>query len=293
MAEESSGDAQVPNRIVLAEITKRGRSNYNRPGNTFLSYDRDCALGRYLPSQVFMRSKPNPLRCKYKTARDWLTGVCFRMEHLGNTALMKGKEIYIECGTTTGYIKQWPPPMNKARKAPHGTIFTGQNHWATHQVRDMITLRNTSITSFRDHNQFPRSRMEARSPQSKRTSCIENRGLWSRQTEGGQPTPSQSTTVRVGPEGLHGVEQVTPHSRPGASEMDDFLTLPTTSVPRSALSTTCGGPRACPTTRRPTSLGNKRRVGKRRTSSENEKTLIRDRWTAPFSVNTLSSKARV
>jgi len=28
-----------------AEITKRGRSNYNRPSDIFLSYDRECTPG--------------------------------------------------------------------------------------------------------------------------------------------------------------------------------------------------------------------------------------------------------
>eukprot|EP00963_Diacronema_lutheri_P001495 scaffold99_cov422-Pavlova_lutheri.AAC.3 len=84
----------------------------------------------------------------------------------------------------------------------------------------MIPLWNTTALSFRDQSQFSSSRIEAQSPRSERTSCKGNRGLRSRQTEGNQPTPSLSTIVRDGTEGLGGVEQVTAHSRPGASEMD-------------------------------------------------------------------------
>eukprot|EP00963_Diacronema_lutheri_P013667 scaffold2670_cov408-Pavlova_lutheri.AAC.3 len=58
-------------------------------------------MGRYMPSRMFLRQKPDPLGRELKTVCDGPTVVCFRMEPVENAGLMKEKEFYAEYGTTT------------------------------------------------------------------------------------------------------------------------------------------------------------------------------------------------
>lgn len=57
-------------------------------------------MGRHMPLRMFLRGKPDALGRELKTVFDGLTGVCFRMELVENATLMKGKDFFLEFGTT-------------------------------------------------------------------------------------------------------------------------------------------------------------------------------------------------
>jgi len=58
-------------------------------------------MGKYTPSRMFLRIKPDSLQRELKTSCDGLTGVCFRMEPMENIGLMNGKDFFTEFGTIT------------------------------------------------------------------------------------------------------------------------------------------------------------------------------------------------
>eukprot|EP00963_Diacronema_lutheri_P006258 scaffold541_cov335-Pavlova_lutheri.AAC.3 len=58
-------------------------------------------MGRYMPSRMFLRRKPDPLGRELKTVCDGMSGVGFRMEPVENARLMKEKEFFTEFSTAT------------------------------------------------------------------------------------------------------------------------------------------------------------------------------------------------
>eukprot|EP00963_Diacronema_lutheri_P005129 scaffold379_cov383-Pavlova_lutheri.AAC.3 len=82
-------------------------------------------MGRYMPSRMFLRRKPDPQGTELKTVCDGLTGVCFRMEPVENAGLMKEKEFFAEFGTTTATTLRLMKPFFGSGRVCLGDCWFG------------------------------------------------------------------------------------------------------------------------------------------------------------------------
>jgi len=114
-------------------------------------------MGRYMPSKMFLRRKPDPLGRELKTVCDGLIGVCFCMEPVKNATLMKEKEFFAEFGTTTATTVRLMKPFFGSGRVCLGDSWFGS-------VKTCCALLERGVYSVlnvkRAHRGFPKAALQ-------------------------------------------------------------------------------------------------------------------------------------
>eukprot|EP00963_Diacronema_lutheri_P001565 scaffold102_cov340-Pavlova_lutheri.AAC.22 len=114
-------------------------------------------MGRYMPSKMFLRRKPDPLGRELKTVCDELIGVCFCMEPVKNATLMKGKEFVTELVTTKPTTLRLMKPFFGSGRVCLGDSWFGS-------VKTCCALLERGVYSVlnvkRAHRGFPKAALQ-------------------------------------------------------------------------------------------------------------------------------------
>ena len=111
-------------------------------------------MGRYMPSRKFLPKEPNHQGRELKIMRDGLIGVCLCMEPVGNAALIRGKEFYIDYGATTATTLRLMQPFFGSGRVCLGDSWFGS-------VKSCCALLERGVYSVLDvktaHKGFPKT----------------------------------------------------------------------------------------------------------------------------------------